>query len=151
MSKIFLSIVLIGFSANVYSQSAEDSVKKVINNMFKAMKSSNSEKLLDCFADSALLQTIITSKEGKTEIKSQSAQAFAKMLSSIEEDAADERFFFNGIKIDENLAVVWAPYRFYYKKNFVHCGVNSFQLVRINGHWKIQYLIDTRRRENCMN
>ncbi len=119
--------------------------------MFKAMKSSNSEKLLDCFADSALLQTIITSKEGKTEIKSQSAQAFAKMLSSIEEDAADERFFFNGIKIDENLAVVWAPYRFYYKKNFVHCGVNSFQLVRINGHWKIQYLIDTRRRENCMN
>ncbi len=151
MSKIFLSIVLIGFSANVYSQSAEDSVKKVINNMFKAMKASNSEKLLDCFADSALLQTIITNKEGKTEIKSQTAQAFAKMLSSIEEDAADERFFFNGIKIDENLAVVWAPYRFYYKKNFVHCGVNSFQLVRINGHWKIQYLIDTRRRENCMN
>ncbi len=151
MNKILLSIVLVSFSTNVYSQSAEDSVKKVINNMFKAMKSSNSEKLLDCFADSALLQTIITNKEGKTEIKSQSAQAFAKMLASIEEDAADERFFFNGIKIDENLAVVWAPYRFYYKKNFVHCGVNSFQLVRINGHWKIQYLIDTRRRENCMN
>ena len=151
MNKILLSIVLVSFSTNVYSQSAEDSVKKVINNMFKAMKSSNSEKLLDCFADSALLQTIITNKEGKTEIKSQSAQAFAKMLASIEEDAADERFFFNGIKIDENLAVVCAPYRFYYKKNFVHCGVNSFQLVRINGHWKIQYLIDTRRRENCMN
>lgn len=151
MNKIFISILLLGFSVTVYSQSAEDSVKKVVNNMFKAMKSSNSEKLLNCFADSALLQTIITNKEGRTEIKSQSAQAFAKMLSSIEEDAADERFYFNGIKIDENLALVWAPYRFYYKKAFVHCGVNSIQLVRINGQWRIQYLIDTRRRENCMN
>ena len=28
-------------------------------------------------------------------------------------------------------------------------GVKKDQLVRINGRWKIQYLIDTRRRVGC--
>ena len=38
---------------------------------------------------------------------------------------------------------------FYYKGQFLHCGVDSWQLVRLNGVWKIQYLIDTRRKEPC--
>ena len=32
---------------------------------------------------------------------------------------------------------------------FSHCGVDSFQLVFINGQWKIQCLIDTRRKQPC--
>lgn len=45
--------------------------------------------------------------------------------------------------------MVWAPYQFYYKGKFSHCGADSFQLVRINGKWKIQYLVDTRRSQGC--
>ena len=41
------------------------------------------------------------------------------------------------------------PYKFYVGEKFSHCGVNSFQLVKIRGEWKIQYIIDTRRRQNC--
>jgi hypothetical protein len=62
---------------------------------------------------------------------------------------ADERITFETIKIDGPLAVAWTPYKFYYEGKFSHCGVNSFQLVRLNGAWKIQYLIDTRRRTGC--
>jgi hypothetical protein len=50
------------------------------------------------------------------------------------------------IRIDASLAIVWAPYEFYYKGKYSHKGVDSFQLVRVNGVWKIQYLIDTRRK-----
>jgi len=53
------------------------------------------------------------------------------------------------VKIDGPLAIVWTPYKFYFNGKFSHCGVNSFQLVRFNGVWKIQYLIDTRRRAGC--
>jgi hypothetical protein len=53
------------------------------------------------------------------------------------------------VKADGALAVAWTPYKFYYKGNFSHCGIDSYQLVRINGIWKIQYLIDTRRKANC--
>lgn len=61
----------------------------------------------------------------------------------------DERIQFDVVKVDGPLASVWTPYKFYFKGQFSHCGVNSFQLVRVNGEWKIQYLIDTRRRNDC--
>ncbi len=56
---------------------------------------------------------------------------------------------FEVIRIDADLAVVWTPYKFFVGKKFSHCGVNSFQLIKLNGNWKIQYLIDTRRKEGC--
>jgi hypothetical protein len=38
------------------------------------------------------------------------------------------------------------PYQFYIGDKFSHCGVNSFQLVKLQGQWKIQYLIDTQEK-----
>lgn len=117
--------------------------------MFKAMKNSDGKMLQDCFGDSAILQTVVTSADGKVVVRNQDVKNFVNQVASLEEGSADERIVFDGIKIDQELAIVWAPYRFYYKKNFIHCGINSFQLVRINGNWKIQYIIDTRRKDNC--
>jgi len=130
------------------AQTAEDSVKTVVNQLFTAMKSSNAPLLQQCFADSAILQTI-KEKDGKTIIEQDAVKAFADIVAGMPKDAADEQIVFDVIKIDGALAIVWAPYKFYYKGKFSHCGVDSFQLVRINGEWKIQYLIDTRRKEGC--
>jgi hypothetical protein len=47
------------------------------------------------------------------------------------------------------MAAVWTPYNFYYNGQFSHCGVNSFQVIRFKDGWKIQYIIDTRRRTGC--
>ncbi len=149
MQKIFFFFILIAISYNSFSQSAEDSVKKVINKMFKAMKNSDGKMLQECFGDSALLQTITTASDGKVVVKNQEVKSFVSQVASLEEGSVDERIIFDGIKVDQELAIAWTPYRFYYKKNFIHCGINSFQLVRINGNWKIQYIIDTRRKDNC--
>ena len=56
---------------------------------------------------------------------------------------------FEAIHVDANLASAWTPYEFYVNDKFSHCGVNSFQLVKLKGNWVITYLIDTRRREAC--
>ena len=47
------------------------------------------------------------------------------------------------------MANAWAPYEFYINSEFSHCGINSFQLIKIEGNWKIIYIIDTRRKDNC--
>ena len=49
------------------------------------------------------------------------------------------------------MAHVWAPYEFWYNGEFSHCGVNSFQLFKEEDTWKIIYLIDSRRKEDCNN
>ncbi|WP_207493459.1 nuclear transport factor 2 family protein [Aridibaculum aurantiacum] len=146
--KISLSLLFVAFSFSAYSQSAEDSVKQVVKNLFAAMKESDSEKMLSTFADSAILQTIAV-QQGKVVVKTDAVSAFASSLQRLPKGAADERITFKSINIDGDLASVWTPYQFYYNGKFSHCGVNSFQLVRISGQWKIQYIIDTRRKTNC--
>jgi len=134
----------------VNAQTAEDSVKSVINTLFTGMKNGDAVLFKTSFSDSAVLQTITRNKEGKTIVVSDKVEEFASFVGGLKKDSADERIQFEAIKIDGPLAIAWTPYNFFYNGKFSHCGVNSFQLVRFDGVWKIQYLIDTRRKQGCM-
>ena len=136
-------------STFIKAQSAEDSVKAVVNQLFAAMKGANAAMLKETFADSAVLQTIRRKQDGTFFVQDEKVSDFVEQIGKAKKDSLDERITFETVKIDGPLAIAWTPYKFYYAGNFSHCGVNSFQLVRINGRWKIQFLIDTRRRQGC--
>ena len=131
------------------AQSAQDSVKAVVNQLFAAMKNIDASKLKETFADGAVLQTISRKQDGSFFVQDEKVNDFAESIGKAKKDSLDEQIVFETLKIDGPLASVWAPYKFYYAGKFSHCGVDSFQLVRINGRWKIQFLIDTRRRQGC--
>ncbi|MBB4805974.1 hypothetical protein HNP38_001246 [Chryseobacterium defluvii] len=128
-------------------QSGNQEVEKPIHDLFKAMKNADPELLKSAFAEGAIFQTI--TKEGA--VKTDNVQDFISTVSKVSKDDLDERITIEAIHVDGNLASVFTPYQFYYKGKFSHCGANSFQLVKQNDHWKIQYLIDTRRKDNCPN
>src|SRR5258705_11884713 len=146
---LILLTVTISISTFTKAQSAEDSVKAVVNQLFAAMKNIDAAKLKETFADGAVLQTISRKQDGSFFVQDEKINDFAENISKAKKDSLDEQIVFETIKIDGPLASVWAPYKFYYAGKLSHCGVDSFQLVRINGRWKIQFLIDTRRRQNC--
>lgn len=147
--KYFLILLTVFASATANSQTAEDSVKAVINNMFTAMKNADGALLKSTFSDSIVFQSIGRTKEGAMVVKNESPAGFIEQISKATPGSLDERIIFDMIKIDGPLAIAWTPYSFYLNDKFSHCGVNSFQLVRFNGIWKIQYIIDTRRRQGC--
>lgn len=126
-------------------QTQNQEVEKPIRTLFQAMKNADPELLKSVFAENAIFQTI--TKEGT--VKTDSVQDFITSISKVSKNDLDERITIEGIHTDGNLASVFTPYQFYYKGKFLHCGANSFQLVKLDGEWKIQYLIDTRRKENC--
>ena len=135
---------------NVKAQKAEDSVKAAVNALFIAMAASDSAAIVNSFADDAVLQSI-NEKDGKTTVVNEKTTDFGHAIAALQKGDADERIKFNELKVDGPLAMAWAPYNFYYKGKFSHCGVDFFGLVRKNGVWKIQYLIDTRRKDGCKN
>ena len=146
--KFLFTLLLTIYSLTVNAQSTVDSVKLTVNNLFIAMRNAKPDIILASFADSAILQTITRDKDGNVSIRTEDFREFADFVSKQPAGKADERISFKAIHIDGDLASVWTPYQFYFDGKFSHCGVNSFQLVRINKQWKIQYLIDTRRK-NC--
>ena len=125
------------------SAASEKEVKQVIQNMFHAMQQADTILLKTCFSDKVIFQTILNKPEGAV-IKTESINDFIQSIGKQTPNVLDERIEFGAIQMDELMATVWTPYTFYYKGQYSHKGVNSFQLVRLKEGWKIQYLIDTR-------
>lgn len=124
-------------------------MKQTINRLFDGMRRSDSSLIRSAFAPKAVLQTIAKNKEGNTVVHTEEADRFIAAVTQSHPEGYDERITFDVMRIDADLAVAWTPYKFYIGEKFSHCGVNSFQLVKLNGQWKIQYIIDTRRKEAC--
>ena len=140
MKKIFFLLIS---SFSFAQNTSEKEIIKPIENLFNAMKSADSLGVKNAFSGSAIMQTF-----GKNqEIRTDKVEDFAKQVGASQTGDLDERFTISKILVDGNMASVWVPYQFYYKGNFSHCGVNSFQLAKINNEWKIQYIIDTRRKK----
>lgn len=127
----------------IASENAEKEVRQVIQNMFIGMKQADTLLLKTCFSDKVIFQTILNKPEGAV-IKTESVQDFIQSIGKQIPNALDERIEFGAVQIDPLMATAWTPYTFYYKGNYSHKGVNSFQLVKLKEGWKIQYLIDTR-------
>lgn len=143
MRKIF--IVLLFLSSFCFAQKTEkDAVKESVEKLFTGMKNADTTMIKSVFADDAILQTITKNNTVKTD----KVEDFVNSISKLSKNDADEKIRFEAIHIDGDLASVFTPYEFYFKGKFSHCGANSFQLVKQNDVWKIQYLIDTRR-TNC--
>jgi hypothetical protein len=153
MEKKILAALLIlsisQYSSNAQSLNAagssdsENEVKQVIQNMFRAMQQADTSLLKTCFSDHVIFQTILNKPEGAL-IKTESVNNFIQSIGKQTPNVLDERIEFGAIQIDPLMATVWTPYTFYYKGQYSHKGVNSFQLVKLKEGWKIQYLIDTR-------
>lgn len=146
--RIFLCLFGLFFlTQSIVAQSDdEDKIKGVINTFFDGMHALDTLKIKEVTGESVILQTI-----GKSGLKLDSFEKFLKNIASMNPETTkiEEKILSFNIKVDGNMANAWTPYEFYVNSKFSHCGVNSFQLFQDEGNWKIIYIIDTRRKENC--
>jgi hypothetical protein len=49
------------------------------------------------------------------------------------------------VHIDDNIAVIWAPYTFTFDGKMHHCGTNIITLIRRDGRWLISGIADNSR------
>lgn len=142
MNKI--AAILFVFSGFCFGQQHQE-IEKPIRNLFLGMKNADPELVKNVFSENAVMQTI--TKDGV--VKNDNVQDFIVTVSKFTKNDLDERIMIEAVHTDGNLATVFTPYSFYLKGKLSHCGANSFQLVKQDNEWKIQYIIDTRRKENC--
>lgn len=60
-------------------------------------------------------------------------------------DKIEERIGTPQVLVDDDLAVVWAPYTFLLDGKPHHCGTDVFNLVRVDGQWRIAAIADNSR------
>jgi len=149
MKKLSILILILFISAPAFCQTDKEDIKKTINIMFDAMRKGDSTVLRSTFAKGLVFQSVGTKKDGTTALSAESPDRFIKQIGTPHKEVYDERITWGDIKVDGPLASVWTPYKFYLGQQFSHCGVNFFQLMKTAQGWKIIYIVDTRRKDNC--
>jgi hypothetical protein len=135
---------------------AQDSEKEMIEariiTFFDAFHKQDTTALKSMASGNIKMQSISVNKDGKTVMTENEFFQFVQNIASIPKDQTfEEKLLGFSIQVDGNMANAWTPYEFWYNGNFSHCGVNSFQLMKVDKEWKIIYLVDTRRKEGCQN
>ena len=151
MKQLLITLLFAIINFPIFAQpgaSEEESIKKVINQLFDGMRKGDSSLVSSTFSKGMILQSI-SDREGNATVRTEKAEGFLKAVGTPHSEIWDERITFDQVLIDAKLASVWTSYKFYIGDKFSHCGVNSFQMVKEKEGWKIAYLIDTRRKDNC--
>ena len=74
-------------------------------------------------------------------------EAFAEAVGKPGKARIEERIHDPLVRIDNDLAVVWAPFEFLVDGKVDHCGTDLFNLVRTDGKWVIASIADTGRKD----
>lgn len=141
---------IVNFFMTFAQESDQIAVRETVETFFDGFHKQDSAIIKQAVRSSVILQTIAKGNKGETYIRKDNFHDFLKSIVGIPETTKfKEKITSYTIQVDGALAHAWAPYEFWINGEFHHCGVNSFQLFKDSGIWKIIYLVDTRRKEGC--
>jgi hypothetical protein len=140
-------LLFCSFLATTQAQSDKKAIKAVINQFFIGLSTSDTTLIKSTCTEKPILQTYMKGKTGQLKVTSLEFSKFVAMIGTPSKNKLFEDIKFKAINLEQELATVWTPYTFYVNDKVSHCGTNAFQLVKTTEGWKIQYILDTRRKE----
>lgn len=146
---LIFSIIAI-FSISAAAQNANDAKDALgtINKLFDMMAAHKPAEIVALHTPEAQLAAAIKNKEGKSVIRTFTAEAFSKNFAE-KRGELKEDMYAPETKIFGDLALVWGRYVFFIDGKISHCGVNAFHLVRTDAGWKIANASTTIEPQGC--
>ena len=136
---VFGTILVTSFSTPAFTQSAEEqAVLAPIHAMFDGMSKRDAAAIK---APTLPGGTMVLMRDGKP--SQMTFEAFAERVGKPGTTQIEERIHDPLVRIDNDLAVVWAPFDFLVDGKVDHCGTDLFNLVRVDGRWVIASVADT--------
>jgi hypothetical protein len=151
MNRITILLCLLLLSTLQAQDKQELAVQETIKTFFDGFHRQDSLLIKSTASSGIILQTIGKNKAGGDSVLTESFGRFLKSIVQIPDSVQfEERIKSFKIQVDGPMAHAWTPYEFYVNGTLSHCGVNSFQLFLDRDVWQIIYIIDTRRRGDCL-
>lgn len=143
MTAVLLSATSLPAIAQDSGPKAE--VLAAVQKLFDGMRTRDTAAVSQVLDSTARLVTTFNFN-GIADMEITSVPDFIHIIATAEAgQLLDERTESPNVEVQDNLASVWVPYRFYLGTRFSHCGVDAFQLAKTPSGWKIIALADTRR------
>ena len=140
MKKTFLilaALLSIG-AANATAQHSEDAKAAigVVNQLFTEMAAANPAGIVSLHTPTSDLAAVFKQRDGKTRYQSINGEKFSQMFTD-KTKVMREEMYDPKVEVHNDWAMVWGRYVFFNGDKLSHCGINQFNLIRIDGTWKI--------------
>jgi hypothetical protein len=139
MKKLFTAFFIAALmSVATFAQTSDDKAAAlaIVTQLFTEMAAANPEGILALHTPTSDLAGVFKQRDGKTRYQAINGEAFSKMFTDktkvMKEEMYDPR-----VEVHGDWAMVWGRYVFFNGDKLSHCGINQFNLVRIDGKWKI--------------
>src|SRR5579871_5747259 len=137
------AILALSLATSAFAQSAEEqAVLAPIHAMFDGMSKRDAAAIK---APTLAGGMIVLMRDGKP--AQMTFEAFAERVGKPGPAHIEERIHDPLVRIDNDLAMVWAPFDFLVDGKVDHCGTDLFNLVRKDGKWLIASVADTGRKD----
>jgi hypothetical protein len=138
-SFLFGTILTMSLATRAIAQSVEEqAVLAPIHAMFDGMSKRDAAAIK---APTLPGGTMVLMRDGKP--AQMTFEAFAERIGKPGTTHIEERIHNPLVRVDSDLAVVWAPFDFLVEGKIDHCGTDLFNLVRVDGRWIIASVADT--------
>ena len=121
---------------------AEQAVLAPVNALFDGMAKRDAEAMKRVMLPGG---TMVLMRDGKP--VQMTVEAFADRVGKPGAGSIEERIHDPLVRIDHDLAVVWAPFEFLSDGKVSSCGTDLFNLVWVDGKWLIASVADTGRKD----
>lgn len=157
---LFVAVVLLSWIAAVAAQTQVDriasrapadadkkAVLATIDAVFAALESGDAAALLrQVYADGRVTASSRRA-DGTSGLRPQSWTQFAERVTA--QRAFQERITDPTVYVDDDIAVVWAPFAVRVGGKVSSCGIDHFDLVRENGVWRVMNVTFSSRTTGC--
>ena len=145
---IFLTLALT--AATAFGQAADDkkAALKVVDQLFFEMASANPVGVLALHTGTGDLAAVQRTPDGKSRYSSLNGEKFSQLFTK-KSPLLREEMYDPKVEVNGDWAMVWGRYVFWVDDKISHCGINQFNLVRIDGTWKIANGASTIDRNDC--
>lgn len=138
MKALVMVALLLSVAFSIQAQRSADANAAigVVNQLFTEMANANPAGIIAVHTPTSMLAAVFKQPDGKTRYQSFNGEAFSKMFTD-KSRVMREEMYDPKVEVHGDWAMVWGRYVFFNGDKLSHCGINQFNLVRVEGTWKI--------------
>jgi hypothetical protein len=141
---LIFTAILLGCSWNSAAAGRPDEIMRPVQRFFDALGKQDKTGLLAVVAPN----TEISSVQQGT-LRRLSIEKLADAIAQHKGGPIAEHIHQPLVHVDQNVAVVWAPYTFTVNGRVDHCGTDVITLGKLQNGWIIVGLSDNERKDGC--
>ena len=133
---VLLAILVQAQQPAVQRPADETEVLAAVEQMFDAMRRKDADAYASVLVPEGMAIRVRTDGPAEGRLRFQgNAEDIASFKGNV--DRWDERIWDPTVRVHGPIAVVWAPYDFHINGKFSHCGVDLFELLKVDGKWRL--------------